>query len=58
MNMSIFYEVGIRSNRKERYYIYPNIWHGIFLVIDRNPDATDFYYSANYLSRRFLVNFM
>lgn len=58
MNMSIFYEVGIRSNRKERYYIYPNNCHGIFLVIDRNPDATDFYYYANYLSRRFLVNFM
>lgn len=58
MNMSIFYEVGIRRNGKETYYIYPNISYGIFLVIDRNPDATDFYYYANYLSRRFLVNFM
>lgn len=58
MNMSIFYEVGIRRNRKETYYIYPNICHGIFFVIHRNSDTTDFYYHANYLSRRFLVNFM
>lgn len=58
MNMSIFYEVGIRSNRKERYYIYSNNCYGIFLVIDRNPDATDFYYCVICLSRRFLVNFM
>ena len=58
MNMSIFCEVGIRRNGKETYYIYPNNCHGIFLVIDRNPDATDFYYCVICLSRRFLVNFM
>ena len=53
MNMSIFCEVGIRSNRKEIYYIYPNNCHGIFLVIHRNPDASDFYYGVICLLRCF-----
>lgn len=53
MNMSIFCEVGIRSNRKEIYYIYPNNCHGIFLVIHRNPDASDFYYCVICLLRCF-----